>query len=61
MRRLPHGGTTRPSYSRPGNGYGRPVKARPPADWRVPDEFRTDWIELLVAVAFDDTERLSPA
>jgi hypothetical protein len=29
MRRLPHGGTTRPAMPRPGNGYGRSVKAGP--------------------------------
>ncbi len=29
MRRLPHGATTRPPLPRPGNGYGRPLKAGP--------------------------------
>jgi hypothetical protein len=50
-RRLPHGGTSRPTYSRPGNGYGRPVKPRPAAQWFVPDEHRTDWFGLLLEVA----------
>ncbi len=30
MRRLPHGATTRPPLSRPGSGYGRPVREGPP-------------------------------
>jgi hypothetical protein len=50
IRRVPHGGTTRPSHSRPGNGFGRPVKPGPPEEWRLPDAFRTDWAELLLAV-----------
>jgi hypothetical protein len=29
MRRLPHGATARPPLSRPGNGYGRPLKPGP--------------------------------
>jgi hypothetical protein len=49
-RRLPHGGTSRPSHARPGNGYGRPVKPRPSADWHVPDAHRTDWFDLLLEV-----------
>jgi hypothetical protein len=53
-RRLPHGGTTRPQYSRPGNGYGRRVKPGPPTEWRLPDAFRTDWVELLVLVATEE-------
>jgi hypothetical protein len=55
--RMPHGGTTRPQLSRPGNGFGRPVKAGPPPEWRVPDEFRTDWCDLLLLVATNDAER----
>jgi hypothetical protein len=57
--RLPHGGTTRPQYARPGNGYGRPVKPRPAAEWKMPDRYRTDWAELLLVVATDDAERAS--
>jgi len=53
-RRLAHGGTARPQYSRPGNGYGRPVKPRPGPEWRLPDAFRTDWCDLLLAVAMAD-------
>jgi len=34
-RRLPHGGTTRPTLSRPGNGYGRSVRSGPVAAWRT--------------------------
>jgi hypothetical protein len=58
MRRLPHGGTSRPSYARPGNGYGRPVRSGPPAEWRLPDEFRTDWCELLLSIANQEASRL---
>jgi hypothetical protein len=29
MRRPPHGGTTRPILSRPGNGFGRPALQTP--------------------------------
>jgi hypothetical protein len=57
MRRLPHGGTTRPSHARPGNGYGRTVKPRPAMEWRVPDAHRTDWFDLLLVVATNDSER----
>jgi len=57
MSRLPHGGTTRPQFARPGNGYGRPVKPRPGAEWRLPDEYRTDWFDLLLRVATADAER----
>ena len=32
MRRVPHGATTRPPLSRPGSGYGRPVKLGPQVD-----------------------------
>jgi hypothetical protein len=60
-RRFAHGGTSRPQFSRPGNGYGRPVKAGPPAEWRMPDEFRTDWSELLLSVVLDDAKRAQPA
>jgi hypothetical protein len=54
-----HGGSVRPHFSRPGNGYGRPVKPRPAAAWRVPDAHRTDWYELLLRVATDDAQRAS--
>jgi hypothetical protein len=57
-RRLPHGGTARPPFSRPGNGYGRPPKVGPPSEWRLPDEFRTDWSELLLSVV-NDAERVN--
>jgi hypothetical protein len=58
-RRPAHGGSVRPHFSRPGNGYGRPVKPRPAAAWRVPDAHRTDWYELLLRVATDDAQRAS--
>jgi hypothetical protein len=29
MRRMPHGGTTHPQLSRPGNGYGRAQRPGP--------------------------------
>jgi hypothetical protein len=34
MRRPPKGATKRPPLERPGSGYGRPVKPRPPTRWR---------------------------
>ena len=34
MRRLPHGGTSRPPMARPGSVYGRAPHAGPPARWR---------------------------
>jgi hypothetical protein len=58
-RRLPHGGTARPGYVRPGNGYGRPVKPRPGPEWHVPDMHRTDWFELLLLVATSEPEATS--
>ncbi|MDQ1519129.1 MAG: hypothetical protein QOI55_202 [Actinomycetota bacterium] len=58
-RRLAHGATARPQYSRPGNGYGRPVKPRPGPEWRLPDEYRTDWFALLLATVSPDSERAS--
>ncbi|MCU1427572.1 MAG: hypothetical protein JWL83_1572 [Actinomycetia bacterium] len=58
-RRLPHGGTTRPQFARPGNGYGRRVKAGPPEEWRLPDKFRTDWSDLLLKVVLGDAERVN--
>jgi hypothetical protein len=58
-RRPAHGGSARPQFSRPGNGYGRPLKPRPAAAWRVPDAHRTDWYELLLHVATDDAQRAS--
>jgi hypothetical protein len=54
---MPHGGTTRPGHARPGNGYGRAVKPRPAEEWRLPDEHRTDWCDLLLVVATSDSER----
>ena len=54
-----HGGSVRPPSTRPGNGYGRPVKPRPAAAWRLPDAHRTDWCELLLIVATHDAQRAS--
>ena len=58
-RRPAYGGSVRPPSSRPGNGYGRPVKPRPAKAWRVPDAHRTDWCELLLIVATEDAQRAS--
>ena len=61
MRRLPHGGTSRPPLARPGSGYGRPVRTGPPASWREHDVVvaarRRDPMELLVGsrVTVDQT------
>lgn len=61
MRRLPHGGTSRPPLARPGSGYGRPVRTGPPASWREHDVVaaarRRDPMELLVgsAITVDPT------
>jgi hypothetical protein len=56
-RGMARGGTSRPQYSRPGNGYGRPVKPRPAPEWRLPDKHRTDWCDLLLIVATSDSQR----
>jgi hypothetical protein len=34
MRRPAHGATRRPPLERPGNGFGRAARPRPPAAWR---------------------------
>ena len=53
MRRLPHGGTSRPPMTRPGSAYGRVPKAGPPEHWRQRDIVmqarRFDPIEMLLA------------
>ena len=46
MRRPAHGATRRPPVERPGNGFGRPVRARPTAllrDARTLARLRDDW------------------
>jgi hypothetical protein len=34
IRRPAHGATRRPPLERPGSGFGRPLRAGPPARWR---------------------------
>jgi hypothetical protein len=34
IRRPAHGATRRPPFERPGSGFGRPLRPRPPARWR---------------------------
>jgi hypothetical protein len=43
-RRLPHGATARPPFTRPGNGYGRPLGPGPRAGQRRPEPTRTDTV-----------------
>ncbi len=57
MRRLPHGGTTRPQLPRPGNGYGRPLKAGPSdrlQSFAVKSRKRVRDFDSLLAVSLDD-------
>jgi hypothetical protein len=57
MRRVPHGGTTRPPLARPGNGYGRPLKLGPPSQLRayaVKSRKRVRDFRWLLAVSLDD-------
>ena len=35
MRRILHGGGTRPGLNRPGNGFGRPLRPGPGPDARI--------------------------
>lgn len=35
MRRFTNGGTTRPTFNRPGNGWGRPALGSPRPMWNV--------------------------
>ena len=35
MRRFSNGGTTRPNFNRPGNGWGRPALGAPRPMWNV--------------------------
>jgi hypothetical protein len=54
-RRPAHGATRRPPVERPGSGYGRPVRPRPPAELRemVADARNWDPTELLVVSLSD--------
>ena len=57
MRRVPHGGTTRPPLERPGSGYGRRPKLGPPTQLRayaVKARKRTRDFSWLLAVSLDD-------
>lgn len=53
IRRPPHGATRRPPLARPGNGYGRPLRPGPPAQWRDPAALATfrswDPVEVFLA------------
>ena|SRR2546423_14211750 len=55
IRRPAHGATRRPPFERPGSGFGRPLRAGPPARWRDIELLTTvcawDPIELLAAAA----------
>ena len=45
MRRPPHGSTTHPTLSRPGNGFGRPAIRRPGPLYPVmPSSFDPEWL-----------------
>jgi len=57
MRRLPHGGTSRPPLERPGSGYGRPLKLGPPTQlqvFAVKARKRVRDFSWLLAVSLDD-------
>jgi hypothetical protein len=57
MRRVPHGGTTRPPLARPGAGYGRRQKLAPPAQlqvFAVKARKRVRDFSWLLAVSLDD-------
>jgi hypothetical protein len=57
MRRVPHGATTRPPLSRPGSGYGRPVKLGPPKQLRAfatRSRTRVRNFEMLLAISLDE-------
>jgi hypothetical protein len=57
MRRVPHGGTTRPPMVRPGSGYGRPLKPVPSTQLRayaVKARKRVRDFSWLLAVSLDD-------
>ena len=57
MRRVPHGGTTRPPMERPGSGYGRPVKLGPSTQFQayaVKSRKRVRDFSWLLAVSLDD-------
>ena len=57
MRRVPHGGTTRPPMERPGNGYGRRPRLGPPTQhqaYAVKARKRVRDFSWLLAVSLDD-------
>jgi hypothetical protein len=57
MRRVPHGGTSRPPMARPGNGYGRTLKLGPPTHlqaYAVKSRKRVRDFSWLLAVSLDD-------
>jgi hypothetical protein len=57
MRRVPHGGTTRPPMERPGAGYGRPQKLGPSTQFQahaVKSRKRVRDFGWLLAVSLED-------
>jgi hypothetical protein len=57
MRRVPHGGTTRPPLVRPGSGYGRRPKPVPSTQFQayaVKSRKRVRDFSWLLAVSLDD-------
>jgi hypothetical protein len=57
MRRVPHGASTRPPLSRPGSGYGRPVKLGPPSQLQavaVKSRERRGDFAMLLAVSLEE-------
>jgi len=57
MRRVPHGATTRPPLSRPGSGYGRPVRLGPPEQLQavaVKSRKRNGDLGMLLAVSLEE-------
>ena len=61
MRRPAKGGTTRPGLSRPGHGFGRPLKPRPSRS-RAPQPWLDDpewWAAIEIPVEPTGRERVS--
>ena len=57
MRRVPHGASTHPPLSRPGSGYGRPVKLGPPTQLQavaVKSRKRVRDFAMLLAVSLEE-------
>ena len=57
MRRVPHGASSHPPLSRPGSGYGRPVKLGPPSQLQevaVKSRERRRDFGMLLAVSLEE-------